>query len=449
MQTDRPPAPAGKPGPPAAPARRVAPGPDNPNTYRAQAEARLRAWMQRPVTALPVILITFVALFYPFLDFWIVGPILGPQIGAVVPTLLYIVLALGLNIVVGYAGLLDLGYAAFFAIGAYVAALMTSPRSPLFTGQWTSNFWISMIFAFVAAIVAGIVLGAPTLRLRGDYLAIVTLGFGEIVPVVFRNATDLTNGEKGLAPIARPQILGYQIGAESLVINLGGIRIDLGSAAPWYYLILVLMVISFLGIRRLHDSRLGRAWVAMREDEIAASSMGINLVRTKLMAFGMGASLSGAAGAVLGSYVQFVAPSMFDFSVSVIILCMVILGGLGNMWGVILGGLLIQSFDRIVSADIGMWMSNIARSTGIGVLNNLGEFLHNSRYLVFGLTLVIMMLVRPEGLLPSGRRKAELHDTTVEQKTTGDAIHPTNQEGQETGSVYEVRDLDKPMEENR
>ena len=150
-----------------------------------------------------------VVLLYPLLDVVVVRPILGPQIGAIVPMLIYIILALGLNIVVGYAGLLDLGYAAFFAIGAYTTAILTSPRSPLFTGQWTSNFWISMFFAFFAAMSAGVILGAPTLRLRGDYLAIVTLGFGEIVPVAFRNASDLTYGEKGLAPIARPEIFGY------------------------------------------------------------------------------------------------------------------------------------------------------------------------------------------------------------------------------------------------
>jgi branched-chain amino acid transport system permease protein len=384
--------------------------------------------------------------------------------GAVVPILIYVVLALGLNIVVGYAGLLDLGYAAFFAIGAYVCAVLTSPRSPLFNnGQWTTNFWISMIFAFFAAILAGVVLGAPTLRLRGDYLAIVTLGFGEIVPVAFRNAVDLTNGERGLAPIARPEIFGYGIGAQTVAFDIGGTRLDLGPGTIWYYLVLALMAASIFGVRRLYDSRLGRAWIAMREDEIAAASMGINLVQTKLLAFGLGASLSGAAGAILASYVQFVAPSMFEFSTSVIVLCMVILGGLGNIWGVIVGGLLIQGFDRIVSADIDDWLARLAEATGISFLNNIGQFLANSRYLVFGLTLVIMMQVRPEGMFPSGRRRMELHPEAVEQvKAAGDGVESgpgyaprdgyidqTPQTAQERESLYEVRERDESIQENR
>ena len=450
METDRPQTPARVPG--------VTPA------AAAIHNARIPIWRRNPRMLLPIVLLAVVVLFYPLIDLLVVRPVLGTgQMGAVVPILIYIVLALGLNVVVGYAGLLDLGYAAFFAIGAYTCAVLTSPRSPLFTGQWTANFWISMIFAFFAAIIAGVVLGAPTLRLRGDYLAIVTLGFGEIVPVAFRNAVDLTNGERGLAPIARPEIFGYGIGAQTVAFDIGGTRLDLGPSAAWYYVVLALMALSIFGVRRLYDSRLGRAWIAMREDEIAAASMGINLVKTKLLAFGLGASVSGAAGAILASYVQFVAPSMFEFSTSVIVLCMVILGGLGNIWGVIVGGLLIQGFDRIVSADIDDWLARIAEATGISFLNNIGQFLANSRYLVFGLTLVIMMQVRPEGMFPSGRRRMELHPEAAEQiKVAGSAVEPgpgyaardgyidqTPQTEQERESLYEVREQDESIQENR
>jgi branched-chain amino acid transport system permease protein len=345
---------------------------------------------------------------------------------------IFIILALGLNITVGYAGLLDLGYAAFFAIGAYTTGLLCSSQLNI---HW--NFWLVIPIAAAVAGIAGIVLGAPTLRLRGDYLAIVTLGFGEIVPVVFRNLTsirieepiskiinslaghpektlcllgcdraiNLTGGEPGINPIDRP-FLPF-IGT-----------FDSSSYFPWYYLILGLVVFSYFFISRLRDSRLGRAWNAIREDELAASAMGINLVKTKLLAFAMGATFAGFAGAFYAVYISAIFPSVFDFSVSVIILCMVILGGLGNMNGVILGGIIIMGADRLFLPQLAKVLEGIRNTSLLPLITNpqWQDFVRTSldptqmRLFLFGLTLVIMMLVRPEGLIPDRLHKAELHD---------------------------------------
>lgn len=350
----------------------------------------------------------------------------------VIQILIFALLALGLNIVVGYAGLLDLGYAAFFAIGAYTTGFLSSPQINL---EW--NFWLVIWIAAAVAAIAGVILGAPTLRLRGDYLAIVTLGFGEIVPVVFRNLTqiqiyepisrifasllgrpelalclvgcdrpfNLTGGEAGINPIGRPAlpIIG---------------TFQAGKYLPWYYLVLVLVVFSAWMISRLRDSRLGRAWAAIREDELAASAMGIDLVQTKLLAFAMGATFAGFAGAFYGAYISAIFPSVFDFSVSVIVLCMVILGGLGNITGVLLGCVIIMAADRLYLPQLAQVLKGILNNA---VLPNvaspaLRDFLATSvdplqmRLFLFGLTLVVMMIVRPEGLVPDAQRQAELSE---------------------------------------
>lgn len=345
---------------------------------------------------------------------------------------IFIMLALGLNIVVGFAGLLDLGYAAFFAIGAYTTGFLSSPQLNI---QW--NFWLVLPIAAAVAAIFGVILGAPTLRLRGDYLAIVTLGFGEIVPVVFRNLTgvrieepiskmiaslqghpekaiclvgcdrplNLTGGEAGINPIGRPAL--PFIGT-----------FESSNYLPWYYLILLLVVFAYFAIGRLRDSRLGRAWTAIREDELAASAMGINLVKTKLLAFAMGATFSGFAGSFYAAYISAIFPSVFDFSVSVIILCMVILGGLGNMTGVILGGIIIMSADRLYLPQLAQVLKSFLNTT---VLPNIAspqlkDLVATSidpiqmRLFLFGLTLVIMMIVRPEGLVPDAMHQAELHE---------------------------------------
>lgn len=371
-------------------------------------------------------LLAFILITFPLID----GVARTNWTPTAIQILIFALLALGLNIVVGYAGLLDLGYAAFFAIGAYTTALLSSPHLNI---EW--NFWVVIPIAAAVAAVAGIILGSPTLPLRGDYLAIVTLGFGEIVPVVFRNLTsvqiyepiskilaslfgrpemaicllgcdrpiNLTGGEAGINPIGRPAL--PFIGS-----------FQTGQYLPWYYLILFLVVFSTLIIGRLRNSRLGRAWTAIREDELAASAMGINLVRTKLLAFAMGATFSGFAGAFYGAYISAIFPSVFDFSVSVIILCMVILGGLGNITGVLLGCAIIMAADRLYLPQLAQVLKSLLNTSVLPNIANpaLKSFLATSvdpiqmRLFLFGLTLVVMMIVRPEGLVPSAERQAEL-----------------------------------------
>jgi branched-chain amino acid transport system permease protein len=357
-----------------------------------------------------LVIIGILIAIYPFIDSFlqqISNYAVGGYTGSLVTVLMYAMLALGLNIVVGYAGLLDLGYAAFFAIGAYAMTLLTTPHPPWGVGfPFPINyFWIAMLLAAMIAMISGVVLGSPTIPLRGDYLAIVTLGFGEIVPVLFRNLTcvtipflninclDLTAGERGVSLIALPTIPG--IGTFN--------KIDL---APWYWLALLIILAAIFFNRRLEDSRLGRAWMAMREDEEAAASMGVDIVRTKLLAFAMGAAFSGFAGAYFASYIQAVFPSSFDFTVSVTVLCAVVLGGSGNPYGAILGGVMVAGIDRI-----GLTLLT-------GAAHNLGQFIpflsgvdfNLWRYGLYGLALAIVMLVRPEGLIPSQARAREFHE---------------------------------------
>jgi len=311
-----------------------------------------------------------------------------------IPITLFIVLALGLNVVVGFAGLLDLGYAAFFAIGAYTMAFLTSTVSPIgFVREGNHvNFFLAMFVSAAVAAVFGVLLGAPTLRLRGDYLAIVTLGFGEIVPLVIKNTPEITKGTQGMNPIGYPEIPGLQFAVDPI---------------PWYYLIVAVLLLSVLITARLRTSRVGRAWAAMREDEVAAASMGVNLVTTKLFAFALGASFSGFAGSIWASYLQVIAPEQFDFSVSIFVLCMIILGGLGNIYGVIAGGLMLGFVDRILFD----WFSAGIHYVGRLVENSELQIYDASRLrqFLFGISLVVMMLVRPEGFFPSARVKAELH----------------------------------------
>jgi branched-chain amino acid transport system permease protein len=332
------------------------------------------------------------------------------KMGAFPTILLYTLLALGLNIVVGFAGLLDLGYAAFFAIGGYTAAFLTSPQSPLY-GVFQTNFYVAMILAFVVAALFGIVLGAPTLRLRGDYLAIVTLAFGEIVPRVFLNLDQLTKGSKGINPIGRPTV-PWIVDGELVWMQLSN-----SDQVQWYYLIFVVGCFSVFIIYRLANSRLGRAWVAMREDELAASAMGINLVNTKLLAFALGASFSGFAGALWASMLQLIDPFQFDFSISIIVLAMVILGGIGNIWGVIFGGVVLGFYDRVLTSELTNWLHQLATVVGNPTLSqflatvDLTQF----KFGIFGLALVLLMLTRPEGIFPNRQRAIEMH---------GDIDHP-------------------------
>jgi len=380
----------------------------------AEATARGAGWSGLPERQRRVIqfgIALLFALIYPFLDGPLLAPLFGGStMGIMIPVLLYTLLALGLNIVVGYAGLLDLGYAAFFAIGAYTTAFLTSPQSPL---PFRTDFWVALMASWLVAATFGVILGAPTLRLRGDYLAIVTLAFGEIVPRVFLNLEQWTGGARGMNPIGRPELFGYEVGL--FPVHIGSLV--LGAQVPWYYLIVVVGIVSIWAITRLHDSRLGRAWIAMREDEVAAASMGINLVQTKLLAFAMGASFSGFAGAIFASIFQFIDPFQFEFSISIMVLAMVILGGIGNIWGVLAGGIVLGVFDRGVSAQLSAWLRSIGSTLGIPVLATID--LSQSRLLIFGLALVILMVWRPEGLFPSARRRAELHQDETEVAAHG------------------------------
>ncbi len=342
---------------------------------------------------------------YPFLDSALDLGLLG----SLIPMFVFVILAMGLNIVVGYAGLLDIGYVAFFVIGAYGMAFLTSPNSYFVLKGWVpdflQHFWPAMLLSWVVAAISGVIIGAPTLRLRGDYLAIVTLGFGEIVPDFFTNAEGLTRGPRGIGQIAAPATIPLWGDNE--------IKFSTQNQANWFWLILVVGLVSLFMITRLYDSRLGRAWQSVREDEIAASSMGVNLVKTKLWAFALGASFSGFAGSIYAGYVGVVYPDQFQFSVSVIILCMVILGGLGNVYGVIVGAIIIGSFDRILAEKLSTPLNWIGEQIGWEAMAE--HSLTSDRFLIFGLALVLLMLLRPGGLFPQRARAAEMdpHDPDI------------------------------------
>jgi ABC-type branched-subunit amino acid transport system permease subunit len=311
----------------------------------------------------------------------------------------WVLLAVGLNVVVGLAGLLDLGYAAFFAIGAYTYAYGASPFS-----HNHIPFWPMLLVGAAVAAIFGLLLGAPTLRLRGDYLAIVTLGFGEIVPVVFNNSDKYTNGTNGITALDQPAI--------PYLFDKG---FGFGNPVPYYITVAVIIAIAMILLYRLQDSRLGRAWMAVREDELAAASMGINTVTTKLLAFAIGASTSGLAGVYLSSKLAIVSPTQFGFTVSFTVLAMVVLGGMGNIWGVAVGAFVIYEIQSQGLKQLNNFFATNHQffpALHLGPLNiDLAtiNFL-NYQYLLYGLALVAMMLLRPEGLFPSRRRKAELHD---------------------------------------
>ncbi len=298
----------------------------------------------------------------------------------------FVLLALGLNIVVGLAGLLDLGYAAFFAIGAYVYAYGASP----FSGNEFP--FLLMIFAGAgAAMLFGVLLGAPTLRLRGDYLAIVTLGFGEIVPIVFLNADRYTQGTNGIGGLYRPVILGIQFRATDPL--------------PYFVVMAVVVTVVMVLIYRLEDSRIGRAWMAIREDELAAAANGINTVTTKLLAFALGASTAGIAGVINASKLTLVSPDQFLFTVSFTVLAMVVLGGMGNIWGVAAGAFIIYNIQAVFLKQLNAFFEKLPVHIPVLADINFVEY----QFLLYGIALVLMMLFRPEGLFPSRRRRRELH----------------------------------------
>jgi len=338
----------------------------------------------------------------------------------------YVLLALGLNVVVGMAGLLDLGYAAFFAIGAYTYAFIASDHLAVTPLQTTLHvpFWIVLIIALFVAASFGFLLGAPTLRLRGDYLAIVTLGFGEIVPRVIKNAAIWTSGVNGISALDTPMLPFWLQGPWSgdpfkVVQNF-----EIIDPLAYYVIMVVLLVICVVLVRNLQHSRMGRAWAAIREDEVAAAAMGVNTVQAKLLAFAIGAAFSGFAGTFYGAKLSLVSPENFGFSVSITVLVMVVLGGMGNIPGVMAGSLLIYYVIFILLPQLPENAVNLANAIGLSSLTQssgdfpgIGEFASRLKFLVFGLILIVVMLVRPQGLIPSRERQQELtkgtHDDTI------------------------------------
>lgn len=311
--------------------------------------------------------------------------------------LLFVLLALGLNIVVGYAGLLDLGFVAFFAIGAYMFGLMASPHlsdhfpafAALFPQGLHTPLWIVIPLAVLLAGVLGILLGAPTLRLRGDYLAIVTLGFGEIIRVFLNNLdhpVNITNGPKGIGQIDSIKFFGFDLGKK---LNLFGF--DIAPVTMYYYLFLALVVVSVVICHRIEFSRIGRAWMAIREDEIAAKAMGINTRNMKLLAFGMGATFGGVAGAMFAAFQGFISPESFSLMESVMIVAMVVLGGIGHLPGVILGAVLLAALPEVLRYVAGPLQAMTDGRLDASIL----------RQLLIALAMIIVMLLRPRGLWPS------------------------------------------------
>jgi branched-chain amino acid transport system permease protein len=361
------------------------------------------------------------ALLYPFI---LEGLMAEPDdlLDASINTLGYIIMALGLNIVVGFAGLLDLGYVAFYAIGAFVIGWLGSQQFPDVSGgkgihiltptesAFGSdipgihiNFFFVIFIAAAFTAIWGVILGAPTLRLRGDYLAIVTLAFGEIVPRIFENATsgifgigstDFSNGRQGITPIDK---VNFPWSDTPFKYPL--------ELKPIYYVGLAMVLLVIFFNRRLRDSRLGRAWIAVREDEVAAAAMGVNLVRTKLWAYALGAALGGFAGVFLATYTNTVNVDQFEFGFSVLILSMVIIGGMGNIWGVIVGAIALSMMNRY----------GLKQLNGVPEKFGLDFDVTSINFGIFGFFLLAMMVLRPEGFIPSGRRKLELHEAEIDE----------------------------------
>lgn len=311
--------------------------------------------------------------------------------------LLYIMLALGLNIVVGYAGLLDLGYVAFFAVGAYCNALLSSPH---FNLHWP--LWATLPLGALVAAAFGVVLGAPTLKLRGDYLAIVTLGFGEIIRIFLNNLNrpiNITNGPQGIDLIDPLRLGPLQLDQSWHFLGLEWVGV-----VNSYYLFLLAVVLVVIFSHRLENSRIGRAWSAIREDEIAARSMGINTRNLKLLAFAMGATLGGVSGGLFAAFQGFVSPESFTLMESVMILCMVVLGGMGHIAGVIIGAVILSILPEALRA---------AGPLQEQLLGHVVVDAASLRLLLFGVALILMMLLRPEGIYPASSRRRELHSTRV------------------------------------
>ncbi len=376
------------------------------------------------LSRLQLSLLLLIVLIFP----WVAAPFGNAWVRIADVALLYIMLALGLNVVVGFAGLLDLGYIAFFAIGAYLSGLLASPQFAAVieslqmeypaAGDWLLQLvgpaiathgihlsvWLIVPLAALVAGIAGALLGAPTLKLRGDYLAIVTLGFGEIIRIFMNNLNgpvNITNGPQGINLIDPIRIHGVSLAGEAGVLQLSGFAVP--SVNAYYYLFLLLCVATIFFSARLQHSRLGRAWIAIREDEIAAKAMGIHVRNVKLLAFAMGASFGGVAGAMFGAFQGFISPESFTLTDSIAILAMVVLGGIGHIPGVVLGAALLAALPELLRHTV-----DPVQMAVFGKVWIEAEVL---RQLLYGLALVLIMLARPAGLWPSPRKEDRMLPT--------------------------------------
>jgi branched-chain amino acid transport system permease protein len=392
-----------------------------------------RAWRQLPGwarTTIPALALLSIGILYP-LDFvqnslpTNIPVILNlPSVGTAVIMIVFVMMAIGLNIVVGYAGLLDLGYVAFYASGAYTAGWLASGHFqqvnfhlgaagiPETTNGIHINVWIVLLIAGMITAVTGILIGLPTLRLRGDYLAIVTLGFGEIIPIFVRNGDNLggfnlTAGTFGINPIDSPGFGEALNSAVGLPVNF---QQSFEREMLFFYAALALLLITIFCSVRLRESRLGRAWIAIREDETAAAAMGVPLMRTKTWSYALGAFFGGIAGAYYASFKSGAFPSEFYFNISVFLLCMVILGGMGSVWGVVIAGSILAWLNVEGLANIGTWLR---RESGVDF--EVAKY----QFGIYGVLIVVMMLFRPTGLIPERRRKQEMEEGVHDESLYG------------------------------
>jgi len=390
-----------------------------------------RGWRELPSrlrTAIPLVGLLALAATYPLFveslphDVFLIQEF--PSVSTGVIMMIFTMMAVGLNIVIGYSGLLDLGYVAFYAVGAYTAGWLASGQfqqvrfhlgSVGISGEAQGihlNIFLVLLCAGMLTALAGIVIGLPTLRLRGDYLAIVTLGFGEIIPQFVRNADDLggfdlTHGTFGISPIDSP---GFGESLNSAVGLPTSFNQSFDKVNLFYWTAIGLLIITIFCSVRLRDSRLGRAWIAIREDETAAAAMGVPLMRTKTWAYAIGAFFGGVAGAYFGAVNSGAFPSQFSFNISVFLTCMVILGGMGSVWGVVVAGAILAWLNQEGLANIGTWLNN----------NTPVDFeVAKYQYGIYGIIIVLMMIFRPVGLIPEGRRRREIQEGSGETTRYG------------------------------
>jgi len=401
-------------------------------------------WIPHPYKSkiVPVVAV-LAAVFYPFYGYkMFTVPLFGvwPDVATGVYMLVFVMMAVGLNIVVGYAGLLDLGYVAFYATGAYTCAWFASEQFAHVTWHFGAvgidpklpgihvSIWILLALAGVITALFGIIIGLPTLRLRGDYLAIVTLGFGEILPQMARNSDNflgtgfnLTNGPNGITPLDSPGFGNHIAHATGGFLPANFLQCctakvlghQIQSTDVYFWTAIVLLLFTVFCSFRLQFSRIGRAWIAIREDETAAAAMGIPLMRTKTWAYASGAFFGGIAGAYYAAFKSATFPGDFFFNISVFILCMVILGGMGNIWGVIVGASFLAYLNQEGLANIGQWLNTNIHFIGHMQLpgqDTPGLDVPLFAGGIYGLIILVVMLFRPEGLIPSRRRAAELHE---------------------------------------